>query len=225
MTTTEMSPIFSPNELLPDLRLETIPRPSLLRDNSDFYNSATSYAKFLFARLRIELVNQESPRLPLNIAQDQIVVDMAAGPNPYGFLIAQLLGAKAYIGIDLNYSTMLERSLSERKLQRWIAGIKEEDPFHPCPKWESYIPHAVINSDMLSVLKAIPNTSVSVFGIGLHCVLPDEYVKEVNAELCRVVSNTGFLMTYPEDSGLGGASFDSTSYTCAELHRLKNLSA
>lgn len=113
-----------------------------------------------------------------DLFKNQIFVDLGAGDLPYGYEIAQLAGAKAYVGVEPFYPKSLEGTIM------WDHVPKK-------------IPASVVPEDMLTFLKRLPESSVSLFISGIDGnILPDKgYIDCVENEIMRVLDPKGILFT------------------------------
>ena len=117
-------------------------------------------------------------------------MDIASGDgqDPFGYVLAQLLGAKAYIGVDKFFDPLFEYFS--------IQGIKER--YHISP---SDIPFAAVKEDALDFLKRIPDNSASI----LTCALTGQigigrkYATVVEKEIARVLDPNGAYISMFSD--------------------------
>jgi hypothetical protein len=110
----------------------------------------------------------------------QVVVELGAGMTGAGYMLAALMGARAYVGIEPFYADVLFHVLSSFE--------------------ESAMPERlVVGYDMLDALIRFPDQSVSFFAFGIErCVLPEgKYMHCVEHEMKRVL--TGELYMYKSD--------------------------
>lgn len=110
----------------------------------------------------------------------QILVDPGAGVEGYGLKLAQMFGARAYIAVE---------PFHFRVLSHYVARDSASG--------SSSIPAAVIASDALTVLRALPDHSVSVLASGLDsAVLKADYQLKMTDEIVRVVAEDGIYAAY-----------------------------
>jgi SAM-dependent methyltransferase len=131
--------------------------------------------------------------LGLELFKDQVVVDLGAGATPAGYLLSELLRARAYVGVELyNYGSLeiLMRTLSKNKrLNMGIEGdIKDSPDFY-----KHNIPYSIVPSDILSFLRRLPDDSVSILmgGIDTGVISDDSYRRQIFEEIKRVLSKDG----------------------------------
>lgn len=140
-----------------------------------------------------ELYQPDSERLRevFSSFKNQIVVDLGAGSYPYGYYIADSAEAKGYIGVEPNFPYYLAGSLvrnTEIQYEDLPQSIDVE-PRHLLNK----TPAVVVNEDMLSFLKRLPDNSVSIFCSGIdYYIIPEQnYRDEVAKEIVRVLNPNG----------------------------------
>jgi ubiquinone/menaquinone biosynthesis C-methylase UbiE len=112
--------------------------------------------------------------------KDQIIVDLGAGISSSGYQIAQLVGAKHYIGV--------ERFNADR-LQPAIERIGAKLPF------------TVVKEDMLTYLQSIQASSVSIIAAGIDTTILQSELKRdaVAAEIERVLHPEGVFLSVWSD--------------------------
>jgi hypothetical protein len=110
------------------------------------------------------------------------LVDLAAGNSANGYRLAQYLKSSGYVAAEpFNYSFL------HQDLERF----EEEGA-------DSEIPAAIAPEDMLTLLRRLPDKSVSLFSSGVDdAILPDpEYRKQVEEEIKRVLADDGGYMVF-----------------------------
>jgi len=136
------------------------------------------YARDLFEILSSVVVPDETPGM--NDLQGGILLDLGAGSVAYGLKIAEILKARAYIGVEPFYFESLFRSVHAE-----IAAM------------ESPIPAAVVASDALTLLERLPSRSVSILAAGMmDHILPSQMYREVAAAATRAIAPSGFYIVY-----------------------------
>jgi hypothetical protein len=153
--------------------------------------------------------------------KDQVIVDLGASDTSLGYELASLLGAKAYIGVDIRsdavrrYEDELRGLTSSENRTRMIDFLKRKSSAYSEGFLQSeeiektidsamgteMIPASIIQDDFLSFLKRLPDDSVSVFTFGIDSnIIPDEgYRQEISREIQRVLSQKGAYLTYTSD--------------------------
>jgi len=87
--------------------------------------------------------------------RDQVVVDLGAGFEPHGYLLARDLGARAYVAVDFAHAATLARNISE------------------LPPADRTIPFAVIYDNLTRVLPHLPPRSCSFLAFGIDDTFAD----------------------------------------------------
>ena len=127
-----------------------------------------------------------------NLFENEVVVDLGAGREGTGFLIADRAHAKAYVADEPNFKEQLIPVIAVLKNPSLINQIGNQgavEPEHEVSK----IPVAVVAEDMLTFLKRLPDNSVSIFCSGIdELVMDDNAIRNAIAkEIRRVLSPTG----------------------------------
>lgn len=110
----------------------------------------------------------------------QIVVDLGAGKNSYGYLIADLANAEGYMGVEPNHAHCLKDPTNapfRPNLQHTLNGT----------------PASVVQENMRDFIKRLPDNSVSFtcFGIDDDILPSEDYRKETRKEIARALSPKG----------------------------------
>ena len=119
--------------------------------------------------------------------KDNILVDLGAGRNIDGYILANTALAKAYIGVEQYHSNALNTILSDMQYVRERLKCKK------------LIPASIAAEDMLSFLTRLPDDSVAVLTSGIDLVIlsDDDYAKEVDQEIARVLHpDSAYLSFY-----------------------------
>jgi len=129
--------------------------------------------------------NNEQVKSSLACLKDQIVVDLSAGANPYGYFIADLAKARGYVGV--------EPVFSEELISNIATGIEGEDFILGICHTHNETPIAVMAEDMLSFLRRLPDDSVSFFCSGIdEFIMPyQDYEKACGREIFRALNPDG----------------------------------
>lgn len=177
--------------------------------------------------------------------EGKIIVDLGVGERLDGYVLAQVVGARGYVAVEsFNISKyydrlvssdnhILDKNLNEilLKCSDFIRSIDDYDKnlvgrlelrIYNYLKEGFDIPIALVAEDMVSALKRFPNNSVNVLTAGLDkCILwREEYAKEVEREISRVVSLPGFYLSMcsrlepkgmVKDSNFSGNTFEKFS--------------
>lgn len=129
------------------------------------------------------------------VFEGQIVVDLAAGVNTFGYKIADQAHAKCYVALEPAFGSDLATEMyfllnPENDSRNLAESQKERERIS---KKLNKIPAAIVKEDMLSFLRRLPANSVSVWCSGIdRIVLPDqEYRNEVVKEIVRVLHPQG----------------------------------
>jgi hypothetical protein len=151
------------------------------------------------------------------LLKDQVIVDLAAGKNPYGYLLACEAEAAAYIAVEAHHARSLMINLSPESLAGYFERLREDE--HDWRPPAMFIPNTVVALDMLTFLQKL-NTPVSIFGIGLHHILPTRgtYVQDVSNQISRVLADRGCMVTYPEGSGLSAPDCYGSRLGCCYIY-------
>lgn len=134
----------------------------------------TSYTYYLLDSNHTELDN---------CFQNQIVLDLGAGSNAYGYEFAQNNGAVEYIGVEHFHFQELYDNLSKSKIN---------------------IPAYVAPVNLLKALNKTKSDSVSIITSGIMCDLfpylknkeLDDFIEEIWQEIIRVLSPSGKYVCY-----------------------------
>ncbi|MFA6447261.1 MAG: class I SAM-dependent methyltransferase [Patescibacteria group bacterium] len=124
----------------------------------------------------------------------QVVVDIGCGPGCFGYYLAALAKAKAYVGVDKFFNKNGQiRITSEQiddffrsKMRAWPSGFQVHE-----------IPGVAASEDMLDFLRRLPDRSVSILasGIDSYLIPNKEYLQAVNQEIQRVLHPDGVFMS------------------------------
>jgi hypothetical protein len=153
--------------------------------------------------------SSEDEQRAMKLFEGQIVIDLGAGTNENGILLSQELRAKAYVGVEPFSHRVLEyfvKNLDEtrEKKQKNVTSVpkKEFDAkrfLTSLPGFYKHrIPYSIVENDMLTFLKRLPDNSVSITmgGIDLTIIRDPEYKKQVMQEIERVLSPQGAFLSY-----------------------------
>ncbi|OGL86146.1 hypothetical protein A3I40_01800 [Candidatus Uhrbacteria bacterium RIFCSPLOWO2_02_FULL_48_12] len=196
--------IRSLEEILPGIKLDGLPTLQQARENLDqqhrlgkkFYGSlSTDYASLPYTTLLSERDAHRHAE-ELSRLRNQVIVDLGAGDFAYGLGIAEMVGARAYIGVEKFNFQGLEHAIGNRFLR---SGDK-------LPSDLKRIPVAIVPEDALGFLKRLPDKSVSVMsfggsGIGLEFgnKRHDYQENEIGKEIVRVLHPEGAFITGATD--------------------------
>lgn len=181
-------------------------RPEMMVDSGVFarsycpYGFGTGFAQDVYSDRKDEKIREA-----LGFLENQIVVDLGAGRKPYGYFVADIAKAKGYIAVEPNFTGELLYRLSMIHIpdgEGWCKPSKD----HVLNR----TPLAVVEEDMLSFLRRLPDSSVSLFSAGIDDdVIPNkEYRKEVVKEIVRVLDPKG---AYIGENFGGHISLDDSS--------------
>ncbi len=116
----------------------------------------------------------------------QVVVELGAGSSPMNAILAKRYGARAYVGTDPVNAEDLEINLRKEGLLN-----------------DKRIEVAVVPEDALTILKRLPDKSVSIMVSGLDNdvlhAFDDEYVMGIRVELERVLHPDGVFVQDSSD--------------------------
>ena len=146
-----------------------------------------------FTRALYEAIRSESVGKVKEALGDSIVVEIGAGFLPYGYLIASICGARAYVGVEPFYAD---------HLIDFIESIRSRHSFSFSP-----LPYTVVPQDMKCFLENTPDDSVSVLACGIEkCIIPEQrYRKNVEREILRALSPRGAFVAYRSNLRVRGA--------------------
>src|ERR1035437_288638 len=196
-------------QLIPDIK----PTKDMVRQEGIDYRTnsfSDSFIHGFFSREMAQIINgKEYEDFPfkqdLDILREkmagQTVVDLGSDKSWSGYCLASLLGAKAYIGIDLFEKGQLEgttedelrRSIIKRFPKSGVIGsgnsIESKIDNHIKPR---AIPASIIQGDMLEFLQRLPDNSVSIFTFGISAeIIGRTYNEELGKEISRVLDPSG----------------------------------
>ena len=134
--------------------------------------------------------------------KDQIVVDLGSGTSRPGYILASLLGAKGYVGVDQfqkgDLSNLTEKEIRSALKETFSRDSTPADAGEVEQKIEKHIkPEAisasVIKGDMLDFLRRLPDNSVSIFTFGIsgEIIIDGKYGKALGEEINRVLNSEG----------------------------------
>ena len=134
--------------------------------------------------------------------KNQLVIEIGAGCFHFGYALAELLEARAYIGVEPFFADHLIRNINQYASKRSIKRI----------------PYTVVPEDILTFLRRIPDGLVSIFAFGIEkCILEDKhYRSNVEKEIFRVL--------HPEGGFLAASSDLNVSNLCTERFVIKRKS-
>ncbi len=144
-------------------------------------DNSTSYMELNFPKCekRIQEIS--------DIFRGIIIVDLGAGENSFGYKLACLANAKGYIGVEPYHSRILRAALLSVGHQK---------------SWEDKtIPFAVVDTDMLSFLRAIKDKSVSLMAAGIddYVIHGGGYTSLLRPEVERTLSPQGGFLSIKSD--------------------------
>ncbi len=131
--------------------------------------------------------------------RDQTVVDIGCGKSPYGYMIAAMSRADAYVGVDVHNAGWARGRLrlemnagALTKTYRTLSTLGEK-----ALSEEEYIPAAFEEEDMLTFLQRLPKHSVSVWAAAIDdVIIPRSYSARVKEEITRVTHPEGAFMQW-----------------------------
>ena len=136
----------------------------------------TSYMETNFSRLErnIEKIRE--------VFAGRVVVDLGAGDNDWGYYLADMAGAKHYVGVDSHNARGLNG-----QLEKFSEEIKEG----------KFIPYSVVDTDMLSFLRDVKDDSVSMIASGIddYIIEDGKYSSETSREISRTLHPEGGLLS------------------------------
>lgn len=196
-------------ELIPDIKpvaeisVESLPVSGNKFPDSFIYSFLRSFE--LSGVLQMKGLDSDLEESKLDIIRkrfkNKVVLDIGAGENSLGYFLAQLLGAKGYVGVEMNNAESLVNSLENYSAEDFEEKFKSFFPNKRIPDFE-LIPASVVKASMLETLKRIPTNSVNIFSFGLdNALIPNiEYTKQVEEEMNRVLSEEGAFIRDPAGS-------------------------
>jgi len=114
-----------------------------------------------------------------------ILVDLGAN-SCNSYFLARALGARGYIGVD-KFNPGEEDDFNEAySTELWEKKLKNKNN----------VPLAVVQEDMLTFLKRLPDNSVSILTTGIQIGIKGNYSSQVEREIARVLDPKGAYLTY-----------------------------
>ncbi len=134
---------------------------------------STTYAHDTFEYL---VENPKKVGLIEEFIKNKVVVDLGAGKFPWGYYIAVMGMAKAYIAVEPYY---------HKEIKETIKSFLKRDT----PGGKKKIPYCIIGGDMLRFLYRLPKNSVSIFLFGIDDIIIENfrYKQNMNIEIYRVL--------------------------------------
>lgn len=143
--------------------------------------------------------NREAKEKIAKIFENQIIIDLGAGRQSYGYELAVLFKARGYIAVDPNNAEFLRDRYQDKDMESLLntSQIYERYDFGK----DQLIPWAIIESDMLSFLESVDDGQVSVLlsGIDDFIIEDKEYRKKTRKEIERVLSPQGGILNIYSD--------------------------
>ena len=124
----------------------------------------------------------------------QIIVDIGPGDTITGYEIALLSSANSYVGVEPYYFTECVIKFTKQNLDS-------------LRKKSARIPHTIVEADALSLLRRLPDRSVSLFASQLEGVMKEEYRIDVEKEIQRVLHPQGAFIGYDSKLSLDRNTF------------------
>ena len=148
--------------------------------------------------------------------EGEIVIDLGAGQNIDGYVLSKICGAKAYIAVDHKYTSKLFQKINTpqtemgdiefkkmlRREYKFLGTIPEYDK-NVVERVKNAIdghflglinmPTNLVAEDILTFLKRIPESSVSILACGIDrsIISENKYANQIEKEIDRVLSNKG----------------------------------
>ena len=147
---------------------------SMVSDNPCDASTRISFSwDVIFADI---MLNTCKPFEKLKVLQGEVVVDIGAGTNHFGYELACAHGARMYVGVEG----------FEHNFRMLTAAHQERSP-------TSSIPRFLILEDMCSFLKRLPDRSVSIIASGIDefVIFDRSYAADTGAQFARVLSENG----------------------------------
>lgn len=134
--------------------------------------------------------NKEVKNRITETLRNQIVVELGAGMESYGYEIARESGAKAFIAVEPHYIKRLESSIVSAIRVANSSEQEEEE------SQESAMKVALVQDDMLHFLMRVPIESISIIILGIDDeILPDPgYRIKVASEILKTLSKKGAVI-------------------------------
>lgn len=124
---------------------------------------------------------------------ESVIIDIGAGSSINGYIIANYLGAKGYVGIEPFRWRELTRAFLENTQQpNWYTSktLLEEDLRDAVHSREPTFFNLAFE-DALTFLKRIPNYGVSILSSGIvpedNIICGEDYIRELKYEMWRVL--------------------------------------
>ncbi|MEI7424743.1 MAG: hypothetical protein WCK10_01340 [Candidatus Staskawiczbacteria bacterium] len=201
--------------IIPDIK-----EPSIEKSHVEYNNATDDFWRIYISEIASGYRSKEKNSKiseGLKLFENQTVVDLGAGSRPSGYLLSQLLGAKAYVGVEICGINTASLENNSEILNTYIDWVKKNDVYrlNKCAEiipdlYASKIPYSIVNQDMLSFLKRLPDNSVSITmgGVGPEIMKDNEYWKEVFKEVERVLSKNGGFLYYASGPASPDVKFD-----------------
>jgi SAM-dependent methyltransferase len=125
--------------------------------------------------------------------KDKVVVDLGSGAGGSIYWLASALGAKAYIGVDKNNANLFfgrngpfgSRTIGQAGMFNIRGKFGNPEP----------ILYSIVQEDMVSFLKRLPDNSVSLVAYGIDGFVfdktPEDKIREICCEMGRVIAVDG----------------------------------
>lgn len=185
----------SPDKLVPGFNMDGLVSPKLglyaSLQRVETYNFDQEYSDYVIERMsRLDAVRMEELR---SVFQDKVFVDIGAGDNTNGHVIAGLLQAKGYIAVEPHNYQMLYNKLLR-------SDASSYRPFARSVENKKLPPFTVVAEGAERFLSRLPDNSVSLFASGvdesiLGKLSPREY-KRIETEMARVIAPGGAYMGF-----------------------------
>lgn len=211
-------------ELIPDIKPPLGPMEGMEYSSNIF---DTSFVETFWECVMPQIVlDKESKDFAIlkERMRDEVVVDLGAGFDRKGYILACLLGAKGYVGVDLNTprrgyastrvgitgnmnenefrqemvkSLVGQRNIGRETTEEYNAELERTGKVLDYSLIRPVlIPTSAVKEDMLDFLRRLPDDSVSIFmfGIDTNIIEGRKYIQELNQEIERVLSRNGGLI-------------------------------
>lgn len=195
--------ISSPERLIPEFDMRGLQSPKLglyiAEGKTQSYDFNTVFSDF--AINTIEHASTERLQALKAGVEGRVLIDIGAGDNTNGYIVAQMLGAKGYVALEPHNFKHLYTVLSSPQEEdfRWT---------EKSPKKRT-IPFCVVAEGVETFLKRVPDNSVAVMASAVDELVLSNFtrkqIQEISADISRVVARGGSyinFLSYLQPEGL-----------------------
>ncbi len=132
--------------------------------------------------------------------EGQVVVDLGAGTSGLDYYIIDRAKASSYVGVDINLELQVVNDIAISD-DKELVDFNFNTNVNPMYRFEynrpahemNRTPAVLVQSDMLSFLRRLPDNSVSIFcsGIDASIISDKKHLDEIRGEIVRVLNPSG----------------------------------